>query len=158
MSLKAFILLALFFATTICGMAQESSTVYSQNKEANSYYSKALDYIKIGNPRNGGSVDFIQSNDSIINKNFINKSGLRADHQKGAILIRNDELSLAQWNGDELWENNLEATDIMVSGPVLRMNNDDAILAKNIFYEKNGNSYCAGSHYHCLWDFVVLPI
>lgn len=83
--------------------------------------------------KNGGSVDFIESNDSIINKNFINKSGLRAEHQKGAILIKNDELSLAQWNGDELWENNLEASDIMVSGPILRMNNDDAILAKNVF-------------------------
>lgn len=57
MSLKAFILLALFSATTICGMAQESEKVYSQNKEANSCYSQALDYIKIGNPRNGGSVD-----------------------------------------------------------------------------------------------------
>ncbi len=57
MSLKAFILLALFSATTISGMAQVSGKVYSQNKEANSYYSKALDYIKIGNPRNGGSVD-----------------------------------------------------------------------------------------------------
>ncbi len=34
MSLKAFILSALFSATTICGMAQESDKVYSQNKEA----------------------------------------------------------------------------------------------------------------------------
>ncbi len=57
MSLKAFILMALFSATTICGKAQVGGTVYSQNKEANSYYSKALDYIKIGNPRNSGSVD-----------------------------------------------------------------------------------------------------
>ena len=30
---------------------------FSHNKEANSYYIKALDYIKIGNPRSGGSVD-----------------------------------------------------------------------------------------------------
>ena len=28
-----------------------------KNKEANTCYIKALDYIKIGNPRNGGSVD-----------------------------------------------------------------------------------------------------
>ncbi len=83
--------------------------------------------------KNGGSVDFIKSNDSIINKNFINNSGLRAEHQKGAILIKQDQLYLAQWNGDEHWENHLDATDIMVSGPVLIMNDDDAILAKNIF-------------------------
>jgi exopolysaccharide biosynthesis protein len=83
--------------------------------------------------KNGGSVDFIESNDSVINQNNINKSGLRAEHQKGAILISNHKLSLAQWNGDEHWENNLIASDIMVSGPVLRMNNDNSILAKNIF-------------------------
>jgi exopolysaccharide biosynthesis protein len=83
--------------------------------------------------RNGGSVDFIESNDSIINSNIINKSGLRAEHQKGAILISNHKLSLAQWNGDERWENDLIANDIMVSGPVLRINNDNSILAKNVF-------------------------
>lgn len=83
--------------------------------------------------KSGGSVDFIKSNDSTINQNVINKSGLRAEHQKGAVLINNNTLSIVQWNGDELWENNLNATDIMVSGPILRMNNNDAILAKNIF-------------------------
>jgi len=83
--------------------------------------------------KNGGSVDFIESDDSQINQNNINKSGLRAEHQKGAILISNHKLSLAQWNGDERWENNLVAKDIMVSGPVLRINNDNSILAKNGF-------------------------
>ena len=83
--------------------------------------------------KNGGSVDFIESNDSVINPNNINKSGLRAEHQKGAILISSHKLSLAQWNGDECWENNLIATDIMVSGPVLRMDNDNSILAKSVF-------------------------
>lgn len=57
MSLKVFLLMALFSVSTFSGMAQDSGKVYSQNKEANSYYNKALDYIKIGNPRNGGSVD-----------------------------------------------------------------------------------------------------
>lgn len=49
--------MALFSFTSFCGIAQVSGIVHSQNKEANSYYNKALDYIKIGNPRNGGSVD-----------------------------------------------------------------------------------------------------
>ena len=57
MNMKMIILITLFFATTLSSMAQVSGEVYSQNKEANSYYIKALDYIKIGNPRNGGSVD-----------------------------------------------------------------------------------------------------
>ncbi len=57
MNMKVIILITIFFATTLSSVAQVSGEVYSQNKEANSYYIKALDYIKIGNPRNGGSVD-----------------------------------------------------------------------------------------------------
>jgi hypothetical protein len=57
MNLKVFILFTAFFAKSIICDAQETSEVFSQNKEANSCYIKALDYIKIGNPRNGGSVD-----------------------------------------------------------------------------------------------------
>jgi len=46
-----------FIAKAAICNAQTASEVYSQNKEANSYYIKALHYIKIGSPRNGGSVD-----------------------------------------------------------------------------------------------------
>jgi len=57
MKMKEIILMAIFFATSASCLAQETAKVYSQNKEANSCYSKALQYIKIGNPRYGGSVD-----------------------------------------------------------------------------------------------------
>lgn len=57
MNKKVIILIAIFFATSASCIAQLNSEVYSQNKEANSDYIKALHYIKIGSPRNGGSVD-----------------------------------------------------------------------------------------------------
>ena len=57
MNIKVIILIAVFFAPSACCMAQVTAKAYSQNKEANTSYIKALDYIKIGNPRNGGSVD-----------------------------------------------------------------------------------------------------
>ena len=57
MNKKVIILIAIFFATSASCVAQVTTTVHSQNKEANACYIKALDYIKIGNPRNGGSVD-----------------------------------------------------------------------------------------------------
>ncbi|MFM2362973.1 MAG: hypothetical protein RLZZ316_1875, partial [Bacteroidota bacterium] len=57
MNLKVIILTATLFANAVICNAQPADIVYSQNKEANSYYIKALDYIKIGSPRNGGSVD-----------------------------------------------------------------------------------------------------
>ncbi len=55
--MKVIILITIFFATSSSCEAQVTVKVYSQNKEANSCYIKALEYIKIGNPRNGGSVD-----------------------------------------------------------------------------------------------------
>lgn len=57
MSFKIITLFTAFFANSIICDAQTTAKVYSQNNEANSCYLKALDYIKIGNPRNGGSVD-----------------------------------------------------------------------------------------------------
>jgi eukaryotic-like serine/threonine-protein kinase len=57
MNLRVVILTATLFAITEICNAQKSSEVYTQNKEANSYYVRALAYIQIGNPRIGGSVD-----------------------------------------------------------------------------------------------------
>ncbi len=57
MNFKPIILITTIFVKTLLCHAQTTTQVYSQNKEANSYYIKALDYIKIGNPRNNGSVD-----------------------------------------------------------------------------------------------------
>lgn len=57
MSFKMITLFTAFFANSIICDAQTTAKVFSQNNEANSCYIKALDYIKIGSPRNGGSVD-----------------------------------------------------------------------------------------------------
>ena len=57
MNFKTIIFIATIFAKTILCNAQVTTQVYSQKKEANLYYIKALDYIKIGNPRNSGSID-----------------------------------------------------------------------------------------------------
>lgn len=57
MNRKVIIMIAVFYAISISCIAQVTPAVYSQNKEANACYSRALYYIKIGNPRNRGSVD-----------------------------------------------------------------------------------------------------
>lgn len=83
--------------------------------------------------KNGGSVDFIKSDDVIINKNRLGKGNTRAGHQKGAILINNYQLSIAEWDGTDDWEAKLKGNDVMVSGPVLRINDVDVKLAKDAF-------------------------
>ena len=69
--------------------------------------------------KNGGSVDFIESDDKVINDNRLNKDGGRALHQQAAVLFEDGRISLAKWNGKPGWEHTLDAEDIMVSGPLL---------------------------------------
>ena len=69
--------------------------------------------------KNGGSVDFIESDDKIVNGNRLNKDGGRALHQQAAILFEDGKISLAKWNGLPAWEQSLKAEDVMVSGPLL---------------------------------------
>lgn len=69
--------------------------------------------------KNGGSVDFIESNDSIINENRLSKDGGRSSHQRAAILFNDGKLSLSKWNGKPEWERTLKAEDVMVTGPLL---------------------------------------
>ena len=83
--------------------------------------------------KNGGSMDFIRSNHQIINANFLYPTGKRAEHQKGAILIKEDKLRISNWDGTSDWETLLDAEDVMLSGPVLRINNQDIALANNAF-------------------------
>lgn len=77
---------------------------------------------------NGGSVDFIKSNGVIINENRLSKNGKRAIHQKSALLINNGNLSIEKWNGNDDWEKTLLADDIMVSGPLLIMDQEQEKL------------------------------
>ncbi len=58
--LKMFLLSLIIICQTNFSNAQNSSPVYSVDKDANAYYLKALHYIEIGDPRTGGSVDSLK--------------------------------------------------------------------------------------------------
>ncbi|WP_291399649.1 phosphodiester glycosidase family protein [Daejeonella sp.] len=83
---------------------------------------------------NGGSVDYIKSNGEIINENRLSKNGKRANHQKSALLFQEGKLSIAKWDGKADWEKTLVADDIMVSGPLLILNQSEEKLdTANVF-------------------------
>lgn len=69
--------------------------------------------------KNGGSVDFIESDDQVVNDNKLAKNETRGIHQQSAILFKNGKLSLSKWSGQPEWEQTLDAEDIMVTGPLL---------------------------------------
>jgi exopolysaccharide biosynthesis protein len=69
---------------------------------------------------NGGSVDFIKLNGTVIKQNVLDKNGKRARHQQTAIVIdEKGNLRLKKWDNTPDWENNLPEKDIMLSGPLL---------------------------------------
>jgi exopolysaccharide biosynthesis protein len=73
--------------------------------------------------KKGGSVDFIKVNDTVINQTLVDKNK-RALHQKSALLIDEKGLSIKKWDGTADWENKLPAPNVMVSGPLLILNNE----------------------------------
>lgn len=81
----------------------------------------------------GGSVDYLRSDDSVINENRLNKDGSRALHQKAAVAIRRGKLSLLQWDGTEQWEDSIKGEDVMLSGPLLLQNKSFVALDSAVF-------------------------
>ncbi len=71
---------------------------------------------------NGGSVDYIRANGKVINENRLGKNGKRAGHQESALAFNKGKLSIAKWDGKQDWEQTLKGDDIMVSGPLLLLN------------------------------------
>jgi exopolysaccharide biosynthesis protein len=71
---------------------------------------------------NGGSVDYIRADGMVINENRLGKGGKRATHQQSALVFNKGKLKIAKWDGSPIWEQSLKAEDIMVSGPLLILN------------------------------------
>lgn len=82
---------------------------------------------------NGGSVDFIKSDGVVINESRLPKSGQRSAHQASAIVFNDGKLSIARFNGDPSWEKSLDGEDVMVTGPLLVMDQHDEKLDSNAF-------------------------
>ena len=77
---------------------------------------------------NGGSVDHIKSDGIVINDNRLGKNGKRAGHQSSALVIKKGKINIAKWDGTPDWEKSIEGEDIMVSGPLLILDQTDEKL------------------------------
>ncbi len=83
--------------------------------------------------KNGGSVDFIKVDGRTISETRLEQNGKRARHQKAAILIDQDRLSLAKWDGSDVWESLLPAANVMLSGPLLTYEQREEVLDSAAF-------------------------
>jgi exopolysaccharide biosynthesis protein len=69
--------------------------------------------------KNGGSVDYIKLNDSVLSNNRLWANNTRARHQQAAVVIHKGKLRIAKWDGSADWETKLNGADVMNSGPLL---------------------------------------
>jgi len=83
--------------------------------------------------KNGGSVDFIKVNGKIINPNRLEKNNKRARHQEAAVVIANGKLNIKKYDGTDKWEENLREEDVMLSGPLLILNQKEELLDTSAF-------------------------
>ena len=89
-----------------------------------SEYGKAADAIAAINGtffdvKNGGSVDYLKVNDSVISTNHLWANNTRARHQRAALVLHKGRLRICKWDGTKHWETKLHAKDVMLSGPLL---------------------------------------
>ena len=83
--------------------------------------------------KNGGSVDLIKVNGTIVAPNKLDLEGNRSAHQKAAVLIEKGKLSIKEWNGVADWEQQEAAENMMVTGPLLSLNTTEALLDSGSF-------------------------
>lgn len=83
--------------------------------------------------KNGGSVDFIKANGQVINENRLEKDNKRARHQQAALVIKDGQLHVEQWDGNSDWESKLDGQDVMLTGPLLLHNDRQVKIDSNSF-------------------------
>ncbi|WP_129717003.1 phosphodiester glycosidase family protein [Pedobacter sp. SYP-B3415] len=94
--------------------------------------------------KNGGSVDFIKSAGQVITQNRLDKDGKRSRHQMAAVVIHNGKPEIVKWDGSADWENKLPHDDVMLSGPLLRLNGLDESLDSAAFNKLRHPRTCVG--------------
>ena len=94
--------------------------------------------------KDGGSVDFVKVKGKIVNTSRLDKNGVRARHQQAAVVIKNGKIEILKWDGTPDWENKISASDVLLNGPLLTINNEDQNLDTTAFNRLRHPRTCLG--------------
>jgi exopolysaccharide biosynthesis protein len=86
--------------------------------------------------KNGGSVDFIKADGTVINDNRLTEKGMRSFHQQSAVVFEAGKISIVKWNGQAEWEQKIHADELMVTGPLLLLKSQSEILDAALSFNK----------------------
>jgi hypothetical protein len=84
--------------------------------------------------KNGGSVDYIRLDGKALNETRPGKNNNRIFHQKAAIVTDGNKVSIQKWDGTADWENKIAGEDVMVTGPLLVDQQQEAAMDTISFY------------------------
>lgn len=80
------------------------------------------------------SVDYIRKDNKQLAPNTFTENNQRAMHQLGALAIHNGELYILKADELKTWEKYIAATEILTTGPLLRVDGKDEKLQNASFY------------------------
>jgi len=86
------------------------------------------------NTEDYNSVDYIRKENKRLAPNTITETNQRSTHQLGALAIHNGELYILKADELKSWENYILASEVLTTGPVLRVAGRDEKLQKASFY------------------------
>ncbi len=93
--------------------------------------------------KNGGSVDFIKVNGKVVDTTRLGIGNQAAFHGQAAIVIHRNRLRIIKGASTVGWEYTLPYQNVMLSGPLLRLNGTDEVLPKNAFNDNRHPRSCA---------------
>jgi exopolysaccharide biosynthesis protein len=92
--------------------------------------------------KNGGAVDYIRVDGKTLDTTFLNK-GKRAEHQKAALVLDKNTLKILRGDSTDVkWDEKLTYENIMVTGPLLLLDNQPVTLIKAAFNDNRHPRSC----------------
>ncbi|MBO9659399.1 MAG: phosphodiester glycosidase family protein [Chitinophagaceae bacterium] len=80
------------------------------------------------------SIVYFREQDSVIAENAPSKDNQRKRHQAGAIVVNKKQVSILKGDPFDLnWEHALVGTDVLSTGPVMRLNGEDQPIPDDAF-------------------------
>ena len=115
------------------GIAADPQKLITTSRFAKEHNAIAAVNGNFFNMKNGGSVDFTKVNGDVINTNSLGKNRARDFHQKAAVVVNKGSLSIQKWDGSANWEKEIDASDIMLNGPLLVHDGNTEKLDSGLF-------------------------
>jgi exopolysaccharide biosynthesis protein len=115
-------------STRVFKLAAERSVLKTTSAFAVEHQAEAAINGTFFDVKNGGSVDYVKVDGTVLGTTRLEANQQRARHQKSAIVISEGKLSIVKWDGTADWENQLAAENVMISGPLLTYNGQNEEL------------------------------